>query len=356
MKQGITITQRIHLENIDNTNNISDVIFTYSDKLEHRDDEFLFLKKLSAEQVSFDINSKRFFIPLSQSDTTMLTRVYFIEAQVVYKNNTTEKWDVVKRTLKPTLRTENVNGQSDGTESEDLEMELEDVFVMSGGTGNYNDLENKPRINSVELNGNKTSHDLGLVSTTDLQTALANYQLLLTVTGHGSLNNGTLNIDASKTWFGTDTSDRISDRGGDYDGIAVGDLYVVTINYQSIVKVVTSIGESQGVPYFDVKPVDNTIVSSSARPNNITDHQGHNIDLGCVWVDTTNSRVSILKSYTGTASETVFNWIDIPNASDISNIRQVPSSTSSDEGKFLRVNANGEAVWQTVPNAESQSY
>ena len=27
----------------------------------------------------------------------------------------------------------------------------------SGGTTNYSDLENKPSINSVELNGNKTS-------------------------------------------------------------------------------------------------------------------------------------------------------------------------------------------------------
>lgn len=158
----------------------------------------------------------------------------------------------------------------------------------------------------------------GLVSTSDLETALANYQVALTVTGHGTLNNGTLNIDASKTWFGTDTSDRISDSSGDYDGIAVGDLYVVTVNYQSIVKVVTSVGESQGTPYFDVKPVDNTIVSSNARPNNITDHQGHNIDLGCVWVDTTNNRVSVLKSYTGSASETVFNWIDLSNGGSYS--------------------------------------
>ena len=32
----------------------------------------------------------------------------------------------------------------------------------SGGTSNYNDLSNKPKINNVELNGNKTSSDLGL--------------------------------------------------------------------------------------------------------------------------------------------------------------------------------------------------
>ena len=32
----------------------------------------------------------------------------------------------------------------------------------SGGTSNYNALTNKPKINNVELNGNKTSSDLGL--------------------------------------------------------------------------------------------------------------------------------------------------------------------------------------------------
>lgn len=35
-----------------------------------------------------------------------------------------------------------------------------------GGSTNYNDLQNKPKINNVELNGNKTSDDLGLASKT----------------------------------------------------------------------------------------------------------------------------------------------------------------------------------------------
>ena len=32
----------------------------------------------------------------------------------------------------------------------------------SGGTSNYNDLSNKPKINGVELTGNKTSEDLNI--------------------------------------------------------------------------------------------------------------------------------------------------------------------------------------------------
>ena len=39
-----------------------------------------------------------------------------------------------------------------------------------GGTTNYNDLINKPSINNVTLQGNKTGSQLGLVSSTDLAT------------------------------------------------------------------------------------------------------------------------------------------------------------------------------------------
>lgn len=41
--------------------------------------------------------------------------------------------------------------------------------VGSGGTSNYNDLTNKPSINSVTLSGNKTGSDLGLVDESDLE-------------------------------------------------------------------------------------------------------------------------------------------------------------------------------------------
>ena len=39
----------------------------------------------------------------------------------------------------------------------------------SGGTSNYNDLDNKPSINNVTLSGNKTTSDLGLVGTDDME-------------------------------------------------------------------------------------------------------------------------------------------------------------------------------------------
>lgn len=49
------------------------------------------------------------------------------------------------------------------------------------GSNNYNDLVNKPSINNVELSGNKTGNQLGLVSDTDLATVATtgNYNDLL---------------------------------------------------------------------------------------------------------------------------------------------------------------------------------
>lgn len=48
---------------------------------------------------------------------------------------------------------------------EELLIELKAVIEGGGGggTSDYSQLENKPKINSVELDGNKTSADLGLV-------------------------------------------------------------------------------------------------------------------------------------------------------------------------------------------------
>ena len=45
---------------------------------------------------------------------------------------------------------------------------------VGSGTTNYNDLDNKPQINSVTLQGNKTASDLGLVGTSDIPVTSVN--------------------------------------------------------------------------------------------------------------------------------------------------------------------------------------
>lgn len=72
-----------------------------------------------------------------------------------------------------------------------------------GGSNDYDDLDNKPSINSVELTGNKTASDLGLVDETDLETALdekADAITEVTVSTDGSVTQA---LDAGKIYHFT---------------------------------------------------------------------------------------------------------------------------------------------------------
>lgn len=51
---------------------------------------------------------------------------------------------------------------------EDLNLNLENDFV-SDGTDNYENLKNKPKINEVELKGNKGFEDLGLSALSNIE-------------------------------------------------------------------------------------------------------------------------------------------------------------------------------------------
>lgn len=48
--------------------------------------------------------------------------------------------------------------------NEDLLLKIKNVIEQGGGTTDYSDLSNKPSINSIELNGNKSLSDLGIVN------------------------------------------------------------------------------------------------------------------------------------------------------------------------------------------------
>lgn len=128
MKKGITITQRFELENITSIDEVSEAIFSYSDTKEEKtnDEDFLLIKKMSKNEVSFA--DGKFIIPLSQADTNELTKVYYIEAQLIFNSGATNKWNISTRSLSDTLRTEDVSGESDGTETEDITMSTDEIF------------------------------------------------------------------------------------------------------------------------------------------------------------------------------------------------------------------------------------
>lgn len=67
--------------------------------------------------------------------------------------------------MRPATRSEAENGVNDVAYMTPLRVKQAiNANKTSGGTGtsDYNDLENKPKINGVTLSGNKTSNELGL--------------------------------------------------------------------------------------------------------------------------------------------------------------------------------------------------
>lgn len=70
---------------------------------------------------------------------------------------------------------------------------------------NYNDLSNKPKINGVELNGNKTSDDLLIVSKSELQQVVAEMvdNINNKVTKSGDTMTGALLMQGNPIGFGT---------------------------------------------------------------------------------------------------------------------------------------------------------
>ena len=52
------------------------------------------------------------------------------------------------------------------------------LTIGLGGTSNYNELENRPSVNNIILEGNKTSHDLGLASMQDVSDIASDIALL----------------------------------------------------------------------------------------------------------------------------------------------------------------------------------
>lgn len=50
-----------------------------------------------------------------------------------------------------------------------IELEAQEVMEGAGGTTDYDKLNNKPRINDVELSGDKSLADLGISPLSDLE-------------------------------------------------------------------------------------------------------------------------------------------------------------------------------------------
>lgn len=105
-----------------------------------------------------------FYIPLTQEDTEKLTGRYMVEAQINFIDRSVSKTDIYSGNVESTLNTEIVLSNGPRDLNADIVLHVEPVQIISagGGTGDYNDLENKPRINGITLEGDKPLEALGI--------------------------------------------------------------------------------------------------------------------------------------------------------------------------------------------------
>jgi len=164
MKQGTTPTIEFKLDI--EISNVTEVIFTFTDELAYKgtsDDETTsyLLQKNYPDDATFEDDV--FKLPLTQEETDLLTNTFYVEAQVIC-DKAVVKSDVKKINMPHTLWTTYVDDNESDGNSEVIHLSFSDYVRVEGGGGsdNYNDLTNKPQINSVTLQGNKTATQLGL--------------------------------------------------------------------------------------------------------------------------------------------------------------------------------------------------
>lgn len=104
--------------------------------------------------------------------------------------------------------------------------EVLEAGIGGGGTSDYADLDNKPKINSVTLSGNKSAHDLGLASTEDISTVYSYKGTVSTYSNLPSSGNKTgdvYNIEKADSTHGIKAGDNVAWDGSDWDKLG-GDI------------------------------------------------------------------------------------------------------------------------------------
>ena len=135
-----------------------------------------------------------------------------------------------------------------------------------GGTSNYNELSNKPKINNVELSGNKTSEDLGLAAKTYVDNLIPkldfsnateiyefcensisydNYNVRINVTKYNNDNNiYPATIQMSELDF-----EIAEEHGFDVDTASAYQMIITIYNNETITKNIAYVGMNFDVEY-----------------------------------------------------------------------------------------------------------
>lgn len=243
MKQGTTTTLSFNLKI--RAIEVTDIIFRF--KRKKNDEQELLKKEFSKNEAYLEDGLVK--VPLSQEDTLALTKVFWIEAQIIFSNKSTTKSICRRYKMDDTLGTTPVkNSQSDGNE-ETIDLDFDEYVV---GPSDYEKIKNHPYIEGEEVVGHKTAHDYGLAKESDLgdtneavasvgrkanQAATAieelnrNKQNNISVNGHLQLDGDTVINTANKV------QPNMYDNVSDYDDFEDGDIYIGIDNATNSIKV-----------------------------------------------------------------------------------------------------------------------
>lgn len=139
--------------------------------------------------------------------------------------------------------------------------------TATGGTSNYNELENKPKINNVELSGNKSLTDLGIDLSTKQDTLVSGTNIK-TINNNSLLGSGNINIEAPVYSAGggiyIDNENEISVKLG--QGLFIDDNAAIRLNNDTLNKL-ESIATKQDtlVSGTNIKTINNESILGSGN-------------------------------------------------------------------------------------------
>lgn len=148
-----------------------------------------------------------------------------------------------------------------------LYQEVARLETGGGGTGtdNYNELENKPKINNITLSGNKSGSDLGLASTSDLSAYLTSSDAAATYQTQAGMSDYLTSSDAASTYqtqSGMSNYYTKTEVDGEIVG-AINDLDVSAVGGST--KYITTISEANGLIDATAASPDTVPTTSSTK-------------------------------------------------------------------------------------------
>lgn len=162
MKKGTTATIKVDLQ----LEGVQKIIFTFNNS-DATTTEPTLQKVFPGNDVRHENDG--YYIGLNQTDTEKLDETFYLEAQVNFIGGAVTKSLIKKVKMPHTLFTEKLTQSASNGEEVDVELEIESVVETV--SVDYEDLENKPQINNITLIGNKTAHDLGLATPSEVESA-----------------------------------------------------------------------------------------------------------------------------------------------------------------------------------------